>query len=62
MVKPSQLKEEAQQAVKGYPVSIRIACAAVGISETCYRYQAKLSEENTIIADWLVVLTQAQHN
>lgn len=30
-----------------------------GISETCYRYQAKLNGENALIADWLLSLTQA---
>ena len=28
-----------------------------GISQTCYRYQAKLSSENREIADWLLRLT-----
>ena len=37
--------------------SIRIVCKALGISETCYRYQAKLSDENAVIADWLIRLT-----
>lgn len=29
-----------------------------GISETFYRYQAKLKSENAVIADWLLKLTQ----
>lgn len=29
-----------------------------GISETCYRYQAKLDGENALVADWLLRLTQ----
>ena len=58
MVKPSRLKEVAQDAVVNRSVSIRLACAAVGISETCYRYQAKLSSENQVIADWLLDLTE----
>ena len=37
--------------------SIRIVCKALGISETCYRYQPKLSDENAVIADWLIRLT-----
>ncbi|MFT5115852.1 MAG: putative transposase [Parasphingorhabdus sp.] len=37
-----------------YEVSIRIACRAFAISETCYRYQPKLSDENDEIADWLL--------
>jgi len=38
-------------------VSIRISCSAFGISETCYRYQAKVSTENAEIADWLLRLS-----
>jgi len=33
---------------------------AFGISETCYRYQARLKDENTQIADWLMLLTDNQ--
>ena len=40
-----------------FRVSIRVACAALGISETCFRYQPKLSDENAEIADWLLRLT-----
>jgi len=29
-----------------------------GISETGYRYQAKLDGENALVADWLLKLTQ----
>lgn len=38
-------------------MSVRLACAAFGISETCYRYAPVLSDENAQIADWLVRLT-----
>lgn len=62
MVKPSRLKEVAQGAVYYRAVSIRLACQAVGISETCYRYQSKLNAENDLIADWLVRLTHNQRN
>ena len=62
MVKPSRLKEVAQDAVERKGASIRVACAAVGISETCYRYQPKLSSENAEIADWLIRLTHNQRN
>lgn len=41
---------------------IRIACQALGISEHCYRYQAKHSSENEEIADWLIRLTHNQKN
>lgn len=62
MVKPSRLREVAKDAVESRQVSIRLACAAVGISETCYRYQPKLSGENDEIADWLIRLTDNQRN
>ncbi len=39
--------------------SIRIACVCMGISETCYRYEAKLSSENQQIAEWLLRLSAA---
>jgi len=62
VVKPRQRRELARQAVKNEPVSIRLACETYGISESCYRYQAKLSNENTVIADWLLRLTHNQRN
>jgi len=43
-------------------LSIRAACSAFTISETCYRYQPKLSDENALIADWLMGLTSRQRN
>lgn len=43
-------------------ISIRLACLMFGISETCYRYESKLSSENEMIADWLMRLTQNQRN
>jgi putative transposase len=36
----------AQHTVANRAISIRLACSAFGISETCYRYQAKLKDEN----------------
>ena len=47
----------ARSARERHNVSIRVASRALGISETCYRYQPRLSDENTMIADWLVRLT-----
>ena len=47
----------AVRAKKQFNTSIRVACDVFGISETCYRYQAKLSTENAVIADWLLRLT-----
>lgn len=48
----------ARKGVAKHGISIRLACEAYGISETCYRYQAKLNGENAVIADWLLKLTQ----
>jgi len=47
----------AQRAVEEKGISIRLSCRTFGISETCYRYQAKLSDDNALIADWLLRLT-----
>jgi putative transposase len=48
----------AQCAVERHSISIRLACECLGISETCYRYQSKLSSENAQVADWLLRLTE----
>lgn len=40
-----------------YKITIKLACSAFKISETCYRYQPRLSSDNEIIADWLLRLT-----
>ena len=52
----------AKQALAARGLNIRQTCRAFGISETCYRYQPKLSSENAEIADWLVRLTHNQRN
>ena len=57
MVPPSRRKELAQQARTQFTVSIRVVCDVFSISETCYRYEAKLSDENARIADWLLRLS-----
>ncbi len=62
MVRPSQRREMARKAVLQRGISIRLACLGFGISETCYRYRAKLSLENVRIADWLIRLTHNQRN
>jgi len=62
VVRPSRRREMAKKAVSTRGVSIRLACISFGISETCYRYQAKLSAENEEIADWLLRLTHNQRN
>ena len=58
MVKPSRRREMAEMAVQQKGISLCAACAAFGISETCYRYQPRLCDENAKIADWLLVLTR----
>jgi putative transposase len=57
VVKPSRRCEMAQHAVADRGLSIHMACAAFSISETCYRYQPRLSDENAEIADRLIRLT-----
>ncbi len=52
----------AQWSVANRLVTIRVACKAFGISQTCYRYCAKLSSRNVLIADSLVCLTTSQRN
>lgn len=52
----------AQKAVAQRRVSIRVACEAFSVSQTCYRYQPLLSNENAEIADWLIRLTHNQRN
>ena len=47
----------AVNAVQHYNVSIRFVCESLGISASCYHYQAKLSVENAQVADWLLRLT-----
>jgi putative transposase len=62
MVRPSQRREMATWAVKTKTCSIRRACELFGVSQTCYRYEAKLSDQNEQIADWLLRLTHNQRN
>ena len=50
----------AQHAVANRKISIRLACAAFCISETCYRYQRVNDDENAEIADFLVELTEKE--
>jgi putative transposase len=47
----------AKQAVQDKGISIRLACQAFAVSETCYRYEAKHNAENEQIANWLIRLT-----
>ena len=50
----------AKKVVAERGLGVRLVCQAFGISETCYRYQPLLSDENAEIADWLVRLTYNQ--
>ena len=52
----------AHNSIEQRQVSIRLACLAFGISQTCYRHQAKQSAENIEIADLLIRLTYDQRN
>lgn len=62
VVKPLQRRALAKEAVSVKAMSIRLACETFGISESCYRYQAKLTEENAVIAEWLIKLTHHQRS
>lgn len=62
MVAPFRRRELAIKAVAHSRLSITLACAAFGISQTCYRYERSLSSENDEIADWLIRLTTHQRN
>lgn len=58
MVTPSSRKRMAKRARDEHAnVSLRLVCDIFSISETCFRYQPKLSSENEVIADWLLRLT-----
>lgn len=60
MMRPSQRREMAGKAVALRGVSIALACRTFDVSETCYRYSAKLNDENEQIADLLIGLTRAK--
>lgn len=62
MVRPSRRREMAQKAVQHYGVSIRLACLIFSVSQTCYRYKAKMDVENETIANWLLRLTDNHRN
>ena len=47
----------AVEAVASRGISIALACRTFSISESCYRYERQLSDENAEIAEWLVKLT-----
>ena len=47
----------AKEVVQQRGVAIRVACAVFSISESCYRYEAQLSDQNQELANWLTRLT-----
>jgi putative transposase len=51
VVRSSRRQDIAKKAVFERGMSIKWACQAFSISETCYRYEAKLNSENDEIAD-----------
>ena len=52
----------ARRVVIEYSMPIKWACDAFRISETCYRYEAKLQTENDEIANWLIRVTDNNRN
>ena len=51
-----------QETVKNKNVSVTLSCKIFMISETCYRYTARLSDENSLIAQYLIDLTNQKKN
>ena len=47
----------AAQAVADHGIAIKRACGLFSVSQTCYRYRARLSDDNVRISDWLLRLT-----
>ena len=54
--------EMAKETVNEKKLSIRQACRAFSVSEHCFRYEPKLADDNSKIAEQLLGLTQAQRN
>ena len=52
----------ATKAISHFAISIRLACNIFKVSEGCYRYQPVLADENLLIADWLLRITDSQRN
>jgi putative transposase len=52
----------AKETVMSKRLGVRQACEAFRVSERCYRYRPKLSDENTHIAKLLLGLSQSQRN
>ena len=54
--------EMAKRAVNEKRLNIRQACVAYSVSPCCFRYERKLSDDNTRIARLLLGLSQSQRN
>jgi putative transposase len=52
----------AVKAVKESGISVRVACQAFRITESCYRYVRKLDAANEEVATWLIKLTDNNRN
>ncbi len=48
----------AQRACVEYPISQRLACAVFTLSVSCFHYRPKFDAENTLIANYLLRLTE----
>lgn len=52
----------AKRAVQERGLSIRVACQAFAVSQSCFRYEAKACAENQEFANWLLKLTDNHRN
>ncbi len=52
----------AKESIVKHVISVRLACEVFQISQTCFRYQGIHSDENALIADWLLKLTHTWRN
>ncbi len=59
MTRPAQRRALAEDAVQTARTTIQHACATFAVSETCYRYQRKQTDEDAVVEDWLLRLTTA---
>ena len=62
MVRPSQRIEMAKKIVRAGTLNVSQACVAFSVSQCCFRYERKLSDENSRIAELLLGLCQSQRN
>ncbi len=62
MVRPSQRVEMAKEAVNEKTLNVRQACVAYSVSQCCFRYERKLSDDNARIEFLLLGLSQSQRN